>query len=498
MQSMDFARELALLIQSRHSLIYIPTLEEERCEATIQAVARNLSPPRPSFCWDLIEGYLGHHAGLKDYNQALEAIGAGRGDVPSIYLLRDFHRAWNDDLILRKLKNLKATLAKEKRTIIMLGARNAVPPELNDDVAVLEFPLPSWDDVTAEVHHVVASVACNLTEYDIEALVAAGRGLVMSRLRGALMRSVAESGVLDHSTIACVLAEKRRALAIAGVADLPADTVGIDDVGGMLAVKNYLMDRRSAFTSEARVFGVAPPRGVALFGPAGTGKTLMARAMAGYWQIPLLILPPGRGYGADPEDRIHRLARVAEAMAPCVLLLDDVDVAFGPNGGLPDDGGASRRAWSAIAGWLQRKEAPVMLVATARDANQAPLDLVRRGLVDELFHVTPPTTRERREVLDLVLRKIRPREWDAFPTDLVAVNTANFTGADLRRLVEGALLRAFAEGREFAGEDLLMEVDRFARRDRDGFRWATIDTEEPVNIGAVSLKAPSTESSPRR
>ncbi|MBM3274629.1 MAG: AAA family ATPase [Candidatus Sericytochromatia bacterium] len=487
---MDFARELALLIQSRHSLIYIPALEEERIEATIQAVAKSFSPPRPYWCWDLIEGYLGNHSGLKDYNQALEAIGAGRSDVPSVYVLRDFHRAWNDDLILRKLKNLKATLAKEKRTIIMLGARATVPPELNDDVRVLEFPLPSWDEVSGEVRRVVESVPSNLSEAEFESLVSAGRGLVMGRLRNALMRSVAERGALDATAVMMLLAEKRRALSLAGVADLPEDQVDANEVGGLLAVKNYLTARQHVFSSAGRSFGVSPPRGIALFGPAGTGKTLMARAVAGFWQIPLLVLPPGRGYGTDPEERIHLLARAAEAMAPCVLLLDDVDVAFGPAGGLPDDGGASRRAWSAIAGWLQRKEAPVVVVATARDATQAPLDLVRRGLVDEIFQVTPPTTKERREILELVLHRVRPREWDAFPADLVAANTAGFTGADLRRLIEGAMLRAFGEGREFTGDDLLMEVGRFGRRDRDGFRWATIDTEEPigVNLGAVSPK----------
>lgn len=477
---MDFFRELVLLIQSRHSLIYIPTLEEERVEATIQTVARSFNPARPYWCWDLIEGYLANHSGLKDYHQALEAIGAGRSDVASIYVLRDFHRAWNDDLILRKLKNLKAKLAKEKRTIIMLGARSTVPPELKDDVALLELPLPTWEEIAGEVQRVAQSVPSQLTPAEFESVVSACRGLTLNRMRGALMKAVAELGVLDIRGVDVVLAEKRRALATAGVADLPEDTVRISDVGGMLAVKNYLTARKAAFSSAARAFGIAPPRGIALFGPAGTGKTLMARAVAGFWQIPLLVLPPGRGYGTDPEERVHALARVAESMAPCVLLLDDVDVAFGPNGGLPDDGGASRRAWAALAGWLQRKQAPVVVVATARDASQAPVDLIRRGLVDETFQVTLPTTRERREILDLVLRQVRPREWDTFPTDLVAANAAGFTGADLRRLVEDAMLRAFCENREFTGDDLLLEVGRFQRRDRDGFRFATIDADEPL------------------
>ncbi len=489
---MDFFRELALLIQSRHSLIYIPTLEEERVEATIQNVAKSFNPVRPYSCWDLIEGYLGNHSGLKDYHQALEAIGAGRGDVASMYVLRDFHRAWGDDLILRKLKNLKLTLAKEKRTIIMLGARSSVPPELKDDVVMLEFPLPTWDEIAGEVRRVVDGVPSTLTGTEFESMVSACRGLTLNRMRGALMKAVAELGVLDGRAVGVVISEKRRALNTAGVADLPEDTVRIEDVGGMLAVKNYLTARNAAFTSAARSFGISPPRGIALFGPAGTGKTLMARAVAGFWQVPLLVLPPGRGFGADPEERVHDLARVAESMAPCVLLLDDVDVAFGPNGGLPDDGGASRRAWAALAGWLQRKLAPVVVVATARDASQAPLDLIRRGLVDEIFQVTPPTKRERREILDLVLRRVRPREWDTYPTDLVAANSAGFTGADLRRLVEEAVLRAFSENREFTGDDLVMEVGRYSRRDRDGFRWATIDNEEPLgqNLGAVSKPAP--------
>jgi len=478
----DFARELALLIQSRHSLIYIPTVEEERIEATIQAIANSFNPPRPYWCWDLIEGYIGNHSGLKDYHQALEAIGAGRSDNQSIYVLRDFHRAWNDDLILRKLKNLKATLAKQKRTIIMLGARSEVPPELVDDIALLEVPLPSWNEVAAEVQHVVGSVPHALAPAEVESLVQAGRGLSVGRMRSALMRAVAAHGTLDGRAIEILLEAKRHALAVSGVADLPEDSVGIGDVGGLLAVKNYLTDRKAAFTAAARQFGIAPPRGIALLGPAGTGKTLMAKAMAGFWQVPLLVLPPGRGYGTDPEARVHQLAGVAEAMAPCVLLLDDVDVAFGAGGGLPDDGGSSRRAWSAIAGWLQHRAAPVMVVATARDASQAPLDLVRRNLVDELFQVTPPTTRERREILDLILKRVRPREWATFPSDLVAANTKGYTGADLRRLVDEAMLRAFSEGRDFTGDDLLMEAGRLARRDRDGFRWATIDSDEaPIN-----------------
>ena len=479
---MDFARELYLLIQSRHSLIYIPTVEEERVEATIQLVGKNFNPPRPFYCWDLIEGYLGNHSGLKDYHQALEAIGAGRGDIPSLFVLRDFHRAWGDDLILRKLKNLKATLQKEKRTIIMTGSVTAIPPELQDDVAILHFPMPSWEEVSAEVQHIVAGVPSNLSPAGVENLVRAARGLAMGRLRGSLMKAIASTGQLDETAISHVLEEKRRALAIAGVADLPKNTVSLREVGGLLAVKNYLLARKAVFSTAARTFGLPSPRGVVMAGPAGTGKTLMAHAMAGFWQIPLLVLPPGRGYGADPEARVHQLAQVTESMAPCVLLLDDVDVAFGPNGGLPDDGGSSRRAWAAISGWLQRKEAPVMVVATARDASQVPADLHRRALVDEFFHVTLPTTRERNEILGLVLRKVRPREWDSFPLDLVAANTKGLVGADLERLVEEAMLRAFSDGRDLTGDDLLMEAGRFSKRDRNGTRAATIDVDEPVPV----------------
>jgi SpoVK/Ycf46/Vps4 family AAA+-type ATPase len=162
----------------------------------------------------------------------------------------------------------------------------------------------------------------------------------------------------------------------------------IGDVGGLEVLKQWLRLRESAFSEEAREYGLPEPKGIALIGIPGTGKSLTAKMVAGLWRLPLVRLDLGALYGrfvGESEENSRRALRLAETIAPCVLWIDELEkgISTGDN-----DGGTSLRVLATLLSWMQEKKKPVFVVATANDISKLPPELLRRGF-DEVFSHLP-------------------------------------------------------------------------------------------------------------
>jgi SpoVK/Ycf46/Vps4 family AAA+-type ATPase len=225
------------------------------------------------------------------------------------------------------------------------------------------------------------------------------------------------------------------------------------DVGGLDVLKRWLRLRERAFTREAREYGLPAPKGLGLIGIPGTGKSLVAKMIAGLWRLPLFRLDAGALFGSligESEERTRRALRLAEATAPSLLWVDEIDKALA-HGGL--DAGTSNRVFASVLTWMQEKTAPVFVVAAANSIATLPPELLRKGRFDEIFFLDLPTPAERREILCVHLLK-RNRKPEDFDVDRLARESEGYVGAELEQAVIDAMYVGFGAGRELTTDDV--------------------------------------------
>ena len=453
----DWADQLDLLIRSRTPILWIRSLEEERVESLLEQAARRLGN-RPLLRWDFVDGLRGapnrEGEAARNPMAALAALDPLPTGQEAILLLRDFHRYCEDAGVCRRLRNLAGTLRQSARTLVITAPNWQLPAELDDSVTVLELPLPDAQEISQLLSSIAQACGEPLEPAVLDQLSDACHGLSAQRVRQLAARALARRGRLSADDLAEVLEEKRQAIAKTELLEYCPTEATPADIGGLDALKHWLEQRRLAFSEEARRYGLPLPRGVLLVGPQGTGKSLTAKAIAHSWGMPLLRLDVGRlfaGLVGASEARTREMIQRAEAMAPCVLWIDEIDKGFG--GDSRSDGGTSQRVLGTVLTWMAEKTSAVFVVATANAVERLPGELLRKGRFDEIFLLDLPSGDERRAILDLQLRRRRPEH--QLPLDVLVDRTAGFSGAELEQTVIEAMHLAFAEDRDFSEADLV-------------------------------------------
>ncbi|MFM7285914.1 MAG: AAA family ATPase, partial [Cyanobium sp.] len=433
----DWADQLDLLIRSRTPILWIRSLEEERVESLLEQAAQRLGN-RPLLRWDFVDGLRGapnrEGEAARNPMAALAALDPLPAGQEAILLLRDFHRYCEDAGVCRRLRNLAGTLRQSARTLVITAPNWQLPAELDDSVTVLELPLPDAQEISQLLSSIAQACGEPLETAVLDQLSDACHGLSAQRVRQLAARALARRGRLSADDLAEVLEEKRQAIAKTELLEYCPTEATPADIGGLDALKHWLEQRRLAFSEEARRYGLPLPRGVLLVGPQGTGKSLTAKAIAHSWGMPLLRLDVGRlfaGLVGASEARTREMIQRAEAMAPCVLWIDEIDKGFG--GDSRSDGGTSQRVLGTVLTWMAEKTSAVFVVATANGVERLPGELLRKGRFDEIFLLDLPSAEERRAILDLQLRRRRPDH--SLALDVLVDRTAGFSGAELEQTV---------------------------------------------------------------
>ena len=459
---MTFHDELDTHLRARFTLIVVSTVEESRAVEEILEVCER--GKRDCIAWDLAGGFAALRGtpppqGAADPTTALEVISRQPAATPAVFVLKDFHEFWDDIRIKRQLRNAAQALVMTRTSIVIVTTKSRVPAELSDEAVLMELELPGSDDL-GEVLDLLArtpGLENRLTASGRQRLIQAAVGLTRSQAHRVFSKVIVGDGVLDDADVDLVNDEKKSVIRESEALEFYAAHESPDNVGGLGVLKDWLRLRERSFSDEARAYGLPAPKGVALIGIPGTGKSLTAKMIAGLWHQPLLRLDVGSLFGSlvgESEERVRKALALAEKIAPCVMWIDELEKSLSTS---DNDGGTSQRVFGTILTWMQDKKAPVFVVATANNVDALPPELLRRGRFDEVFFLDLPTREERHAILAVHLGK-RRRDPAVFDLDLLAEVSEGYVGAELEQAVIDAMYVAFSQSREVETQDVARAV----------------------------------------
>lgn len=457
---MSFNEEFQLLLRACYPLIYITTPEEERVERAIAQCAQTIGN-RSVYIWDFVDGYQDNPNnqgfGRRNPLQALEFVEQLPQNVGGIFILRDFSRFLEDISISRKLRNLSRSLKSQPKNIVIIASEVTIPSELTEVLTIVDFPLPTASEIKTEIQRLLASTGQSLPDKLLDELVRCSQGLSLERIRRVLTRCIASHSRIEPEDVELILEEKRQSIRQTQILDFYPATEQISDIGGLDNLKDWLLRRGGAFSQRARTYGLPHPRGLLLVGIQGTGKSLTAKAISHHWHLPLLRLDVGRLFGGlvgESESRTRQMISLAEALAPCVLWIDEIDKAFGGVDSKGDSGTTSR-VFGTFITWLAEKQSPVFVVATANNIQTLPPEMLRKGRFDEIFFVGLPTQEEREAIFSVHLSRLRPHNLKNYEIKRLAYETPDFSGAEIEQTLIEAMHLGFSQNRDFTSDDIL-------------------------------------------
>lgn len=461
---MNFEQQLLLLLKSKSPLIYIVCSEEERAEYVIRKLlASKLN--RLIYSWDFVNGFepaILNESSKRNPFEALIKIRSIFDQLPSLIIFKDYHSFFSDLSISREIKNLLPLLRTQPKTLIFISDEKSVPKELIDKFVFLDFSLPNLTEIELELERLINNLDQKIAKQDFDLLVNSCRGLSIEKIRHLMSKSIASQKKFDLNTIDLIINEKKQSLLRTEILEFWQTDDKLEDIGGLEGLKFWLKKRRLHFLESAKNYGLPVPRGILLVGIQGTGKSMIAKAIANEWLLPLLRLDSGRLFGGvvgESERRIREMIEIAESLAPCILWIDEIEKSL-TNSSQAGDSGTTSRVISTLLTWLAEKKTFVFVVATANSLETLQLELIRKGRFDEIFFLDLPTRNERKSIFEVHLKHFRAETWSLYDTNELSRLTPFFSGAEIQQLIVEAMYQAFSEGREFKTQDIIKEIDR--------------------------------------
>ena len=460
---MNFLNNFILLLKARYPIIYISTYEEERIEYIIRLCCKKYVT-RTYYSWDFINGYQGNpnDSGFAAKNplEALELVEKLTAETASVFVLKDYDNFLKDLSVIRKLKNLNRELKTQPKNLIIIAPEVNIPESLRELITIVEFPLPNYIEIKEELKRLINSLQQNILENQLNELTIACQGLSLERIRRVLSKIITKYGTINELSPSLILEEKKQIIQQSKLLEFCVPNKKLSDLGGLDNFKLWLKQREEAFSQSALDYGLPYPKGLLLVGVQGTGKSIAAKIIADEWKLPLLKLDFGRLFASlvgQSESRVRKMIQTAEALAPCVLWVDEIDKAFAGTQ-TSGDSGTTSRVLATFITWLAEKTTPVFVVATANNIEWIPPEVIRKGRFDEIFFLGLPTRKEREAIFEVHLTKSRPEKLDVFQIPLLSDLTKDFSGAEIEAVITDAMRLGFSKKREFTNEDIIISI----------------------------------------
>ncbi|MGM7666086.1 AAA family ATPase [Microbacterium sp. A93] len=479
-----FQRTLTELIRARNPVLLVETQEPDRVlDALDDLLAKGAIPRgRAVRSYTLTSGLHARQGAAGKRVVPEEALlDAMKATEPTVFVFQDVHHQLGvsgrpaEPGLVRAILDVASAFkgGAVPHTLILVAPGLTLPIDLEKVVTVVDLPLPSAVEISTALESFLAAnrdaIRVELDGPERERLIQAAQGLTLGEAENAFARAIVTDRVLNADDIALILEEKRQTIRKSGLLEFIPPASGLGDVGGLDNLKKWLIKRDGAWLPEAAEWTVPAPKGLLITGVPGCGKSLTAAAVSSQWGLPLLRLDVGRvfsGLVGSSEQNMRNALKLAEAVAPSILWIDEIEKGFGSASSGGGDSGTSSRVFGTFLTWMQEKKSSVFVIATANKIDALPPEFLRKGRFDEIFFVDLPTHAERESIWELHLGKhLTPPSRAGGQIDLssptfaeLAAASEGFSGAEIAQAVISGCFDAFAERRAVVIEDLLRTI----------------------------------------
>jgi len=503
----NFKRHLDQRIRASYGGLLIRSFEEERTLMAIKETCNAMKKKRNVYYWDCstaVDAQGSASTQIKMYggtpqdpvtpvegpSDLIPKFASESFPVETVLCVLDFQYFLTDPAgvgdvaTIRSIKSRLAQMKKDGKTVIFIAPQMKIPIELEKEISVMDFPLPSKSELMERLEYILESAGKNSPEKKVEytkeikdKLCDAALGLTVQEAEDLFSLTLAKNHKLDFNSIKTVIDGKCEVIKRDGILEYFNSDINIDDVGGLTELKTWVLKRIFAFSDEARDWGLPYPKGILIVGIQGCGKSLVCKMLANLYGVPLLRLDMGKlyqKYMGESEGLARRAILIAEAVAPVVLWIDEIEKGFsGTKSSGETDSGVTNRVIQTFLTWMQEKTAAVFIAATGNMVNQLPPELMRKGRMDEIFFVDLPNDEERKEIAKIQIRrrpkKVRDngnyteviRSLSEADLDKVVQASKGYTGSEIEQAVINALFDTYEERREPTGDDIAKAIKDF-------------------------------------
>lgn len=489
---------VAECIKAGYSSVVIKTAEEDRaieeclnagrecgkrvfCWSCTKGIEEILErPSKQSKCVDMGSYYVrSENEDLTDPQDAINEVpNLNENNGNHIFVMLDFHHYLQRADVLRTAKDAFKVAGGIGVCFVFVDNSFDIPSDWEDAVISIELKLPNKEELKAYLEEMVDMYKDQLKVEELNKLdelvdkaSEIALGLTITQAENAFATSFSKSETIDLHIISEV---KAQIICSDGLLEFLNNEKNVE-VGGMYTFRSYTQKRLLAFSDKAKEYGLPNPKGVLLVGIPGCGKSLAAKALAQEWNVPLIKCDLGKLFGSyvgDTEANTRKALKTAEAMSPCVLWIDEIEKGLAGASG-SNDSGVSSRMFASILTWMQEKEKPVYVIATANSITSLPQELLRKGRFDEIFFVDLPNNDERKEIIKIQLKK-KKRTPEDFDIEQISEKCDGFTGAEIEEMVVSSLFEAYADnGRALKDKDMLSVIDKMVPASK-GFMSGTV------------------------
>lgn len=473
MSKMSMIEKISQYMDAGYPILYMNTFEELKGVKSIISA----SGARQVLSWSYAEGLVLYKNGeaqdlyKNDLAKTPIAIVLEQLLADSLYELegkvivfKDIHHYLEEPEVISLLKQLvnKINLGADF-SIIFLSPIVKIPKELEKFITIIEAEYMGYDAIRKEIvdfieYQELPKVADKL----LDELAKAFKGLTKFEINNLLALAYANDGELTRADLGLIFEQKKQMIMKSGILEMVNVKESVDDIGGLENLKEWFAKKAKVIKNihEAEKFGVDMPKGVLIAGVPGCGKSLNAKVASTLFEVPLLRMDMGRlmgKYVGESEGNMRRAIALSEAISPCVLWIDELEKAFA---GINGHGGSevTVRLFGNFLTWMQDKESPVFVVATANNIMDLPPELMRKGRFDEIYFVGLPKADERKKILQIHIKKRRPKDLAGIDLDKLVGKTEGYSGADLEGVVKDAVEDAFANGKQAVTTDDILRM----------------------------------------